>query len=403
MTFPRPTRAARAGGYGRAVLRFLTPGPRHLVVFDVMVALSMVGVVGFAALDAQTPAAVREPAWLSWLTAVAIAGPVAVRRRWPLPALAVSMTTAAACLLTGLIPVVAVGAPLGAVAVTLYLVGRAEPRRRSAVALAACVAAFLASALARRAVEQPYEEWLDTVYGLGFGAVVLAVGWTMGLTARVRQSYADQAVAQAARQAVAEERLRIARELHDIVAHSMSLIAVKAGIGNHVAQSHPAEAQEALRVIESTSRGSLAEMRHLLGVLRSEVEGANLAPAPGLAALPDLASRAADAGVSVAVDVRDGELPDGVGLSVYRIVQESVTNVVRHAAPTRCRVTVEPTGENVRVEVTNDGPVVRARAHTGHGLIGMRERVAMYGGTFEAGPRPEGGFRVAATIPYDAP
>jgi len=383
------------------VLRFLSSGSRHLVAFDVLVASALVGLVGLAAIDADTPGAVREPGWLSWLAAAVVGVPVAVRRRWPLPALVVSTTGAVVSLLTGVVPTVAVGAPLAAIAVTLYLVARSESRRRSVVALAVCVAAFVGTVVARRDVGAPTEDWLKTLYGLGFGSVVLAVGWTLGLTARLRQSYADHAVAQTARQAVAEERLRIARELHDIVAHSLSLIAVKAGIGNHVAEQHPAEAREALRVIESTSRASLAEMRHLLGVLRSEVDGAALAPAPGLAGLPDLASRAADAGVSVSVSVGDGELPDGVGLSVYRIVQESVTNVVRHAAPARCRVTVEPTGDDVRVEVTNDGPVLRAvEPHAGHGLIGMRERVAVYGGTFSAGPRPEGGFRVAATIPY---
>ncbi|OLF13830.1 hypothetical protein BLA60_01145 [Actinophytocola xinjiangensis] len=371
-----------------------------LRLFDAALALVLTGVVGFAVLDAGQPDAAGEPVWLSLLVAVAIAGPVAAGRRWPLPALGVAVGATAVSLLAGVMPPVAIGAPLAAVAVPLYQVGRVLPRRRSAVALAVSAGVIAGAVVVRRLVEPSAESWPDTVYGIGFGVVLLAAGWTLGLTARVRQAFADRASAQAARQAVAEERLRIARELHDIVAHSMSLIAVKAGIGNHVATSHPEQAREALAVIESTSRGSLAEMRHLLGVLRSEVDGPVLAPAPGIAALPGLAARAADAGVTVSVEVGDGEVPEAVGLSVYRIVQESVTNVVRHAAPARCRVRVEPTGEDVRVEITNDGPVVRPRQHTGHGLIGMRERVAVYGGTFEAGPRPEGGFRVAATIPH---
>jgi signal transduction histidine kinase len=198
---------------------------------------------------------------------------------------------------------------------------------------------------------------------------------------------------------VAEERLRIARELHDIVAHSMGLIAVKAGIGNHVAEARPAEAREALRVIEATSRSSLTEMRHLLGVLRSEVDSPALAPAPDPAGIPALVERARTAGVTVSL-ILDGtdDLAEGLGLSVYRIVQEALTNVVRHAAPTRCAITVAVAEETVRVEVTNDGPRV-ARGPGGHGLIGMRERVAVYGGTFEAGPRPEGGWRVVAVLP----
>jgi signal transduction histidine kinase len=370
------------------------------VAIDVALALVMACAVAFAAVDSQPTWVVREPLWVSWLAAVAVAGPIAVRRRWPLAALAVATTAMAVCVVTGVVPLVAVGGPLSALTVTLYMVGRAETLVRSLAALAACVAAFLGATLVSRLLDPASEPWLDTVYGLGFGSVLLALGWSIGMTARARQAFADQAIAQIARDAVARERLRIARELHDIVAHSMSLIAVKAGIGNHVAESHPTEARDALRVIEATSRGSLAEMRHLLGALRAEVDGPVLTPAPGVAALPDLASRAADAGVSVTVDIRDGELPESISLAVYRIVQESVTNVVRHAAPTRCRVTVEPTGEDVRVEVTNDGPIARDRPHTGHGLIGMRERVALYGGTFDAGPRPEGGFRVAATIPY---
>jgi signal transduction histidine kinase len=141
-------------------------------------------------------------------------------------------------------------------------------------------------------------------------------------------------------------------------------------------------------------------MRHLLGVLRSEVDGMELGPPPGLAALPDLAARAAAAGVTVELDVPESpELPESMGLAVYRIVQEAVTNVVRHAAPAHCAVTVSIVDCSVRVEVGNDGPVVRLAGPAGHGLIGMRERVAMYGGTFSAGPRPAGGFLVSATIP----
>ena len=165
------------------------------------------------------------------------------------------------------------------------------------------------------------------------------------------------------------------------------------------------EAQDALRVIESASRTALAEMRHLLGVLRSDVDGVELAPVPGVAGLPALADRAEQAGVPVELDVRCAErLPDGVALSVYRIVQEALTNVVRHAAPTRCRVSVVAEAGEVRVEVTDDGPGTRTPAperHAGHGLIGMRERVLMYGGSLHAGPRPEGGFGVSARIPYE--
>lgn len=146
-----------------------------------------------------------------------------------------------------------------------------------------------------------------------------------------RREYAARSAERLARESVAEERLRIARELHDVVAHSVGLIAVKAGVANHVLRSRPEEAHEALRVIETSSRSALVEMRRLLGVLRTEPPG--LGPLPGLAALPELAERTRLAGVAVDLDVRDaGGVPEGVGLSVYRIVQEALTNVVKHAA-----------------------------------------------------------------------
>jgi signal transduction histidine kinase len=209
---------------------------------------------------------------------------------------------------------------------------------------------------------------------------------------------------------VTEERLRIARELHDVVAHGMSLIAVKAGVANHVLEARPQEAQDALRVIETTSRGALTEMRQLLGVLRSGSDAgeapASLSPAPGAGGLRELADRAAMAGVRVSMEVRGLErLPEGVGLSVYRIVQEALTNVVRHAAPARCSVVVEADGRSVTIEVADDGPGRRVlpagEPGHGHGLVGMRERVAMYGGVFRAGPRRAGGFGVSVRLPYE--
>src|SRR5262249_37782730 len=158
---------------------------------------------------------------------------------------------------------------------------------------------------------------------------------------------------------------------------------------NHVMVVRPDEAQDALRVIESTSRTALAEMRQMLGALRSGADAAQLAPAPGLTGLPTLISRAEQAGVTVDLDVRGTDrLPEGVALSVYRIVQEALTNVLRHAAPARCRVSVVLGRAEVHVEVTDDGPGTRMLPpdhHVGHGLIGMRERVLMHGGSFHAG------------------
>ena len=372
---------------------------RHLLVLDVVAGGVLGALVGYAAVDAPVEQGITEPLWVSVLATAFIAGPVVVRRHAPMHAYAVCLIATMAVMLTGVIPTVAMGAPFTAVAIALYLVASETPRPRSVPALVAGLAGTAAVMLVDRLTNTPAQPWNDSLFGVTFGWLVLVTGWALGFAARERRRHAEDEAVRRTEQAVAEERLRIARELHDIVAHSMSLIAVKAGIGNHVAQERPAEAREALREIEAASRGSLTEMRHLLGVLRSEVDSPALAPAPGPADIPALVERARTAGVTVSTSLDDtGDLPEGIGLSVYRIVQEALTNVVRHAAPARCAITVAVTGETVRVEVTNTGPRV-ARGPGGHGLIGMRERVAVYGGTFEAGPRASGGWWVEAVLP----
>ena len=208
-----------------------------------------------------------------------------------------------------------------------------------------------------------------------------------------------------ARRAVADERLRIAQELHDVVAHSMGVIAVQAGAGMHVIDKDPAEAKRSLEAISSTSRSTLTEIRRLLGVLRDDGTGGALAPAPGLDDLPALATDLTDAGVPTHVRVVGSghEVPKGVGLTTYRIVQEALTNVLKHGgqgASADAVVSLHPGA--VDIEVTDDGRGIdlSAAGAEGHGLRGMRERVAVYGGTLHAGPRPSGGFRVVARLPF---
>ena len=205
------------------------------------------------------------------------------------------------------------------------------------------------------------------------------------------------------------ERLRIARDLHDIVAHGLTLIVVKAGTANHVIASHPEEAGPALAVIETTGREALADMRRMLDVLRGdggEADGdADLAPTPTVDQLAGLVGRVAQAGVEVDWEVTgSAALSDGASVAVYRIAQEALTNVVKHAGPTSCRMRVAVAGGDVEVEVTDRGgrggptPAVPARPG-GRGLTGMQERVRNLGGTLEAGPQPQGGFRVLARFP----
>ena len=202
---------------------------------------------------------------------------------------------------------------------------------------------------------------------------------------------------------MAEERLRIARELHDVIAHSMSVIAVQSAVGNHVIDTQPTEARQALAAIEATSRSALTEMRRLLGVLRQEGEPrGSLTPAPGLADLASLVGQVQDAGLRVWINVEGqrGSIPPGIDLSAYRIIQEALTNVIKHAAASSANVTISYRPDSVTVEITDQGSSgPPGRTGSGHGIIGMRERVAVFGGEFAAGPGPDGGFRVRACFP----
>jgi signal transduction histidine kinase len=248
--------------------------------------------------------------------------------------------------------------------------------------------------------------------------ILVASAWLLGNYVGSRRTYAaelelknqqlERAQLELADRAVTEERLRIARELHDVVAHTMGVVAVHAGTGRMVAKTDPAAAEQALVTIETATRSALVEMRQLLGVLRS-ASGERVGPrepAPGLRDLDALVAEVVKSGVTVEVRI-DGDrpaVPAGVDLSAYRVVQEALTNVIKHAGRTRAVVAVRYSKDQVTIEVDDDGA---ARGETrsvpapgGHGLVGMRERVAMYDGEVEAGPRPDGGFRVAVRMPF---
>ena len=246
-----------------------------------------------------------------------------------------------------------------------------------------------------------------------FNFAIFIAAYLFGSTMRNRRLYSEQLEQRAAelendreeeaRRAVAEERLHIAQELHDVVAHSMGVIAVQAGVGAHVIDTDPAEAKKSLEAISHTSRSTLAEIRRMLGVLRDD-SGASYTPAPGLADLDRLVHDIGNAGLEVDVK-RDGQrtdLPPGVDFTAYRIVQEALTNVLKHAGPARATVTIGYEPGVLRLDVVDDGRGVNGRAVAGgHGLLGMRERVGVYGGSFEAGPRTGGGFGVSVRLPYE--
>lgn len=320
------------------------------------------------------------------------AGSLAFRRRWPVGVVVVMAATALLSLPAG-VPAVVLGP---AVLVAVYTVGARCDLLRSRQVLGG-VLVVTAGVVVGNGADA------GTVTS---NSVALAVAWWLGDRSRRAAAAAEAdrlAAAEHARRAVVDERLRIARELHDVVAHAMSVIAVQAGTGRFVLERSPDVAADALATIERTSRAALQELRRLLTVLREEdVEDTELAPAPGVADLGRLVELTATAGVAVEIDVR-GErraLPAGVELCVYRVVQEALTNVQKHARARRAVVTIEYAPTDVGVEVCDDGIGTSAPSTRGHGLVGMRERVALYGGSLETGPNGVG-FRVAARIPIE--
>ncbi|HWG16166.1 MAG TPA: sensor histidine kinase [Streptosporangiaceae bacterium] len=331
--------------------------------------------------------------------------PVAARRIRPL--LAFCAILALYVVLAAMQPMDAaiIAFPAFPTAYVLYMVAVTYRRRVSASALAA---ALIVSTTLAFAGGTPG----NTAVPIGLLLIVL---WTFGSMARQRRAYANGLQRQAASQAVAEERLRIARELHDVVAHSMAVIAVQAGFGQYVIDNQPAQAREALGSIQATSRDALDEMRRMLSVLRQAdgpagpggpetASGAPLRPADGLADLGRLITRVGHAGVHVDLRITGQPVgvPASVDLSAFRIIQESLTNVVKHAATPDCRVRLEYREQELSLEILDDGDATTPPGPgTGHGLIGMRERVLLCGGEFSAGPRPERGFRVAATLPLN--
>lgn len=320
--------------------------------------------------------------------AVAAAG-IYLRRRKPLAVLGVAVAGWALVLPRhfdlGLITIFA-----------LYSVGRyAASSRKGQAGVAAAIAVLTIDGLV---LSTP---WADTA----FGAVFMSVAWYTGRRLRQREERATQRrrqQADEARRIVAEERTHIARELHDVVAHQVSMMTVQAGAAQAVAAADPEGARQAMAAVELAGRQALDELRHLLGVLRPETERDGLGPQPGLADLPRLIAQVRTAGLDI--QVTDGlrtPLPTRVQLSAYRIIQEALTNVLKHGGPgTRTEVHLSEDGTDITIEVLDHAPPGLTHLQAaGHGILGMRERATLLGGSLETGPRPEGGFRVLARLP----
>jgi signal transduction histidine kinase len=245
----------------------------------------------------------------------------------------------------------------------------------------------------------------------GFPLIVFGIAWIVGFGLGQKFHEADEAKERAnrlerereeeARLAVAEERARIARELHDIVGHSVSVMTVQAAGVRSLLKPEQEREREALLIIEQTGREALAEMRRMVDVLRRPEEGPALAPQPSLGHVDKLVSQAREAGLPVELRIEGDpvQLSAGVDLTAYRLVQEGLTNAIKHARARHAEVVVRYSYSNVELTVSDDGTGDGDGEKGGNGLVGMRERVSVYGGELDAGPRPEGGYRLRATLP----
>ncbi|CAN5892051.1 sensor histidine kinase [soil metagenome] len=309
------------------------------------------------------------------------------------PLIVFGVTLAATALTVGSVDAQLVGV---AMLVALYSVGRhCQHERWSYVALGA--------ALAFATISSRFDG--TTLAETGFGVFLIIFIWYGGRQLRMRVAHAarlERERAAEARRVVTEERTRIARELHDVVAHRVSLMTIQAGAAKTVAADDPAGAARAMQTVETAGRQALDELRHLLGVLRPDADAGALGPQPGLDDVPALVEQFRSAGldVSLTTDGAPIELPDRVGLSAYRIVQESLTNALRHAGSgARTEVRIDIDGRGVAIEVSDNGPGTTSMGGSGHGIVGMRERASLLGGRLDAGPRPGGGFQVVAQLP----
>jgi signal transduction histidine kinase len=357
---------------------------------------------------AEEPGAGRSPDVLAYLLGAGVAALLLLRRRWPLGVLIASIGVLSVYF--GLdYDAFSAAVPLAAAAYSAAVAGKGLPA-------AALLAAFvvIGGSVARLDEGDSLAEVLRE--GLITDAALLAAVLLLGEAVRNRRAWAEEVRARLRRaeqdrdreaeRRVQQERLRIAREMHDVLAHTIAAINVQAGVAGDVIDEAPDKARASLQEIRRQSREAIAELKATLGVLRGGGTAAPRAPAPGLAELDGLVEMAAGAGVRVEVSVAGAvrPLPATVDLSAYRIVQESLTNVMRHAHASEATVSVRYDPEAVVLVVQDNGSGDGNGAggeRDGHGLIGMRERAAALGGTLEAGTRPGGGFLVQATLPTE--
>jgi signal transduction histidine kinase len=395
---PAPEPPAAKPALGRAGMRRLGP---HLERrwFDALVIL--VAVVSEIELWVGTvpgPKLVLVPGVLLWTL------PLLLRSRFPFAAPVFCFVVQTLSTFAG----EAVGGVLTAYAallLTFWAIGAHNPREQ---ALAGAAIGFATIAVAtERDVRIDSGEMLNAILtgaALAFVAYSIRARDRRAAELEERAEHFEQERDAGERAALADERTRIARELHDVIAHCVSVMTVQSGAARLLLDEDPGRADEPLLAVEETGRQALAEMRRLLEILRRETAETGLAPEPGLAELRSLIERCDRAGLPVDLAV-EGEpetaLAPGVDLAAYRVVQEALTNAVKHAGPARARVTLRYTPRALELEVADDGRALPKDGGNGHGLVGIRERVALYGGDVEAGPRPAGGYTVRARFPLE--
>ena len=330
------------------------------------------------------------------------AAALAWRRSAPRLAAAVAVGSFALCAVLGGYPATTLAMVFSAMLVS-FSIGLLLTGRASAIAALGFLGATWLDI-----VVTPDDDY-ELISDLAFtGVIIVAMPWFAGRALRgwrERAEELERLTEHVARIAVLDERARIAREMHDVVAHSVSLMVVQAGGARSMLDEDVEESRAALRSIEEAGRGALQELRRALGMLRDGDAPVDLAPQPGTDQLQELAARTGRAGLPVELEVHGtpGKVPPGVDLAVYRIVQEALTNALKHAGAGRARVELSWTPRTLELTVADDGRGSVNGHGGGHGLIGMRERVAAYGGTFSAGPGAGGGYEVRACLPLEEP
>jgi signal transduction histidine kinase len=370
---------------------------------DVLIVITAIEMAVEVAIRYGAPTGPTSPRWFAVPAAALIGLPLLARRRFPFAApVALWVLAAVLSFVDGrLVPFTTAATVLGLIAA--FLLGNLPDRTQARVGL---VVVLVSAAILM------YNDPIHTTAELVIVPALFFVGWLAGFAlcqraaqaeeAEERAARAEQERATATRIAVAEERARIARELHDVVAHAVSVMVLQVGAVRHRLPQSLSEDREALMDVEKVGRTALAEMRRLLGALH-DGEDVERAPQPGLDSLDDLVERVSRAGLPVRLQVEGDAvpLPRAIDLSAYRIVQEGLTNSLKHAKASRADVTVRYRADDLELEVRDDGVGTSRSDGLGHGLVGVRERVKIYGGEMSAGPAPGGGFVLTACLPLE--